>query len=121
RAGAAPRRALRRRRTASPRSRRRHARVARGFSRPSQPHPLRGGRGPRARRPGGRGLTAPVLAMDGVRKAFGSGHARVEALRGVDLVIDAGEFVMVTGPSGSGKSTLLHLSALLDAPTAGAL
>ena len=64
-------------------------------------------------------MTAPVLAMDGVRKAFGSGRARVEALRGVDLVIDAGEFVMVTGPSGSGKSTLLHLSALLDAPSGG--
>ncbi|MCZ7599725.1 MAG: ABC transporter ATP-binding protein [Gammaproteobacteria bacterium] len=64
-------------------------------------------------------MTAPVLAMDGVRKAFGSGRARVEALRGVDLVISAGEFVMVTGPSGSGKSTLLHLSALLDAPSGG--
>lgn len=49
------------------------------------------------------------------------GVVPVHALRSVDLVIDAGEFVSVTGPSGSGKSTLLGLLGLLDQPTSGAI
>ncbi len=63
----------------------------------------------------------PVLAVRGLTRAFGAGAARVEALRGVDLTLRAGEFVAITGASGSGKSTLLHLIAGLDRPTGGSL
>lgn len=62
---------------------------------------------------------APVLEMRAVTKSFPSPRGRVDVLCGVDLAIQRGEFVAVTGPSGSGKSTLLHLAALLDQPTSG--
>ncbi len=61
----------------------------------------------------------PVLAVRGLCKAFGAGAARVEALRGVDLILRRGEFAAVMGASGSGKSTLLHLVAGLDQPAGG--
>jgi putative ABC transport system ATP-binding protein len=67
--------------------------------------------------------SSPVPALDarGLHKRFALGTQTVHALRGVDLRIQAGEFVAVMGPSGSGKSTLLHLLGLLDHPDEGTI
>ncbi len=59
----------------------------------------------------------PILEARGLVKSYDEG--RVEALRGVDVKIDAGEYVAISGPSGSGKSTLLHLFGGLDTATQG--
>ena len=63
--------------------------------------------------------TAPVFAARGLTKVYEMGEVRVEALRGVDFDLAAGEFVVLLGPSGSGKSTLLNILGGLDVPTAG--
>src|SRR3954471_17430850 len=60
-----------------------------------------------------------LLAVEGVSKQFVRGRESVTALAGVDLTIEAGEFVSLVGPSGSGKSTLLHLAGGLDRPDHG--
>lgn len=60
-----------------------------------------------------------VLQTLQVTKSFGSGASEVAALRGVDLSISSGEFVVIMGPSGCGKSTLLHLLAGIEQPTSG--
>jgi putative ABC transport system ATP-binding protein len=63
-------------------------------------------------------MSAPAIELRGLARTY-PGPPPVAALRPADLVIEAGDYVAVTGPSGSGKSTLLHLLGLLDAPTAG--
>ena len=63
--------------------------------------------------------TAIVRARNVVRR-YGEGETAVDALRGVDLDIAAGQLTAVMGPSGSGKSTLMHILAGLDRPTRAA-
>jgi putative ABC transport system ATP-binding protein len=63
--------------------------------------------------------TAPVFSARNVVKRYGTGEATVQALRGVDLEIRPGEFIVMLGPSGSGKSTLLNILGGLDAATEG--
>ncbi len=60
-----------------------------------------------------------ILTCEGVCKVYGSGDNRVVALAGIDLKVDRGEFVAITGASGSGKSTLLHILGSVDKPTGG--
>ena len=64
---------------------------------------------------------SPALTVRGVRKTFEADNAPVRALRGVDLIVAAGEFVAVMGPSGCGKSTLLNLVAGLDVADEGTI
>ena len=61
-----------------------------------------------------------LLELEQVSRHYGSGAALVRALDGVDLQIDAGDFVALMGPSGSGKSTCLNVLGCLDQPTSGA-
>ena len=63
--------------------------------------------------------TAPVFSARNVVKRYGTGDATVQALRGVDLEIRTGEFIVMLGPSGSVKSTLLNILGGLDTATEG--
>jgi putative ABC transport system ATP-binding protein len=61
----------------------------------------------------------PLIELQGIERRFQLGDTTVRALSGLDLTIQAGEYVAVMGPSGSGKSTLLNLLGLLDRPQSG--
>jgi len=60
-----------------------------------------------------------LIEFCGVSKIYGRGQARVQALAGIDMRIEAGEFVAIMGPSGSGKSTAMNILGCLDTPSQG--
>ena len=63
--------------------------------------------------------TPPVVSFQGVTKTYRQGNVDVQALRGMDLTIQQGEFVALWGPSGSGKTTALNMIGALDTPSSG--
>ena len=62
-----------------------------------------------------------MIRLQEVSRSFGEGAARAVALEGINLQVDAGEFVAVAGPSGSGKTSLLNIIGVLDAPDTGSV
>lgn len=66
-------------------------------------------------------MSEPILQCRALFKSYPSGDLRIEVLRGLDLSLERGEMVAVTGESGVGKSTLIHLVAALDVPDSGTI
>lgn len=60
-----------------------------------------------------------IIEIKDLWKSYGRGEAKVDALKGINLNINQGEFTSLLGPSGSGKSTLLHILGAMDKPTGG--
>ncbi|RJP34122.1 MAG: ABC transporter ATP-binding protein [Actinobacteria bacterium] len=62
-----------------------------------------------------------MIVTRGITKVYNIGPVEIKAVDGLDISIEAGEFLSIVGPSGSGKTTLLHLIGLLDVPTSGSV
>jgi len=60
-----------------------------------------------------------LLEVRSLYKSYGNGSAKVEVVKGIDLIVEAGDTVALVGPSGAGKSTLLHIMGTIDRPTTG--
>ncbi|SJT60003.1 Lipoprotein-releasing system ATP-binding protein LolD [Clostridioides difficile] len=66
-----------------------------------------------------KGETMGIITLHDVKKSYAKGNIKVEALKGINLEVEKGEFIALVGPSGSGKSTLLQILGGLDSPTNG--
>ena len=64
-------------------------------------------------------MSTPIVQMSNVKKTYRQGKIDVQALRGLDLTVNKGDFLAICGPSGSGKTTALNLIGALDKPSSG--